>query len=236
MGRNITVLNQIAAASGCFKEDRNKIEMIASAYGLFPKDIMNTAEKAGEIVLEIVKEESNHNLLEYLKNADSYTVEHSINVCFLSVIIGVMTGYNGEELLQIGQGALLHDIGKTKIPKKILNKKGSLTDKEYEVIKKHPQIGYMILKNTQKFNDCVLLTVLQHHERCDGSGYPYGLTQKDIHPFALITAVADVFDAVTTNRVYRKALTISEGFSLIMQMSEKKQLDRKLIDVFAKVF
>ncbi|MOA18302.1 Cyclic di-GMP phosphodiesterase response regulator RpfG [compost metagenome] len=120
----------------------------------------------------------------------------------LSYYIASWLGYSKEESYMVGKAGYLIDIGKSKISLEILNKPGKLTPAEFEEVKKHTQYGHdIILKST---NDKLLAQIaLQHHEREDGSGYPHGLTDKEIHPYAKITAVADVYTAMTSNRVYK---------------------------------
>ncbi|MCM1988144.1 HD-GYP domain-containing protein [Oceanirhabdus seepicola] len=136
------------------------------------------------------------------KGVDEYLYSHSINVSILSSMIGKWMGIEGRELLLLTYSALLHDIGKTVIDQKVLNKPSALTKKEFDEIKKHSEYGYKIVKKSQFLDPSVGMGVLMHHERIDGSGYPLGLKGDKIHKFAKIIAVADEFDAMTSNKVY----------------------------------
>ncbi|RKP54178.1 HD-GYP domain-containing protein [Cohnella endophytica] len=140
-------------------------------------------------------------LLLMLNSQDDYTYQHSVQVGMLSYYIARWLGWNEEETVRAGKAGFLHDVGKCKIADAILNKPYKLTDDEYDEIKSHPQYGYEILKNS--FDDPgIALAALQHHERIDGKGYPLGLTGDKIHPLAKIVAVADVYSAMISSRVY----------------------------------
>lgn len=135
---------------------------------------------------------------------DLYT--HSLNVCVYTLVLGVASGYTRQQLMEIGLGALLHDIGKTQIPSDILHKPSRLSDEEYKVIQQHTTYGHRILKDEPGIPLLAAHCALQHHERIDGSGYPFGLKGNEIHEYAKWIALADSYDAMTTNRVYRQAL------------------------------
>lgn len=137
-------------------------------------------------------------------NNDS-TYAHSLNVALISRMIGIWLDFSPEDLDTLTLAGLLHDIGKTKIPDEILNKQSKLTDEEFAMIKQHPQYGYDILKN-QPLDSHIKKAALMHHERCDGSGYPMGFTADEIDDYALIIAIADVYDAMTAARSYREPL------------------------------
>ncbi len=119
-------------------------------------------------------------------------------------------GYSYEDLRLIGIGAMLHDVGKLLIPTEILLKPERLTNEEYEEMKQHARYGFDLLRNLHSVSLLVAHCAFQHHERIDGSGYPRGLVDFEIHPFAKIIGVADVFDAVTSNRVYREKILPSQ--------------------------
>lgn len=141
-----------------------------------------------------------------LNVTDLYLYQHSMNVCIYTSMVGMHAGYSRDELFTLGLGALLHDIGKTKIPIDILNKKDKLTREEFELIKKHTEIGFRMLKDEANIPLISAHCALQHHERLNGSGYPRGLSGTEIHDYAQWIGIADSFDAMTTHRVYRKPL------------------------------
>jgi putative nucleotidyltransferase with HDIG domain len=131
---------------------------------------------------------------------------HSLNVSLISRMIGRWLKLDKQDLDTLTVAGLLHDIGKVRIPDEILNKTGSLTDEEFAKIKEHPKLGYDILKNQPKLDPRIVNAALMHHERCDGSGYPSKLTEDSIDDYAMIVAIADVYDAMTAARTYRAPL------------------------------
>ncbi len=143
--------------------------------------------------------------LKTLNSIDEYTYNHSINVGVLCGVIGKWLKYDKDTMFMLVLSGILHDIGKSQIPLEILNKPGKLTKEEMAVMKRHTVLGYDILKNAFNIPEEVKLAVLQHHERVDGSGYPFALSSTKINDFAKIVSVADVYDAVTSDRVYQKA-------------------------------
>lgn len=144
-------------------------------------------------------------MLHNMRQVNDSTYAHSLNVAIISRIIGKWLHFSNEELDTLTLAGLLHDIGKTKIPDEVLNKDGKLTDEEFQMIRNHPKYGYDILKS-QPLNSHIKKAALMHHERCDGSGYPTGLTMEEIDDYALIIAIADVYDAMTAARSYRAPL------------------------------
>lgn len=146
---------------------------------------------------------------------DEYLYQHSFQVTLYSIAIAKELGHSAEDLRLIGIGALLHDIGKVRVPKGIITKPGRLTHDEFEAMKMHTRYGFDVLRNLHSISLLVAHCAFQHHERIDGSGYPRGLVDFEIHPFAKIIGVADVFDAVTTNRVYREKMLPSQGLAIV---------------------
>ncbi|WP_071393664.1 HD-GYP domain-containing protein [Bacillus tuaregi] len=152
---------------------------------------------------------------------DTYIFTHSLNVTLYSLAVGMELKLPSDKLEAIGLGALMHDIGKVSVPKEILMKPGKLNDEEYAVVKQHSTAGFELLRNTHTVPLLVSHCAFQHHERLDGSGYPRGLRGNDIHDYAKIVAVADVFDAVTSHRVYREAMLPHEGLEMLYAGSER---------------
>lgn len=152
-----------------------------------------------------------------IRSMDDYLFAHSVNVCVLALITGISLGYSQEKLLRLGVGALMHDMGKTLIPQSILNKPGPLTKEEFEIVKEHTSYGYTILTSSgSQVPRISALIALQHHERYGGDGYPKGLDSRQIHEFAQIVGIADVYDAMTADRVYRKAYPPHEAYEMLM--------------------
>lgn len=178
----------------------------------------------------------NKEILTVLSDAflyDNYIYQHSLQVAVYSIAIAKEMNYNAIEIRQIGIGALLHDVGKMMIPQEILNKPGRLTDEEYEIMKQHTNYGFDVLRNLHTISLLSAHCAFQHHERLDGSGYPRGLLNFEIHPYAKIIAVADVFDAVTSNRVYRKKMLPSMGMEIIKEGSGTLY-DEKVVQAFRR--
>jgi putative nucleotidyltransferase with HDIG domain len=144
-------------------------------------------------------------MLHSLRESDDLTYAHSVNVALVSSIIGQWLHYSDDDIRVLTLCGLLHDVGKVKIPNEILTKPGKLTDEEFATMKTHVTEGYEILKG-QNIDNRIKEACLFHHEKCDGSGYPHGLKSDKIPVFAKIVSVADIYDAMTANRYYRKAL------------------------------
>lgn len=165
-----------------------------------------------------------------LQGFDNYTYTHCLNVSLICHTIGQWMGFNNDKLMHITVAGLLHDIGKTKIDKDILNKPGKLTEEEYEEIKKHTVYGFQIIEK-QDIPYNIKMAVLMHHERYDGSGYPLNAKNAQINNFAKIVAIADVYDALTSNRPYRDKYS---PFHVIRQFEQQylAHLDTKLLMTF----
>ncbi|PYG87064.1 putative nucleotidyltransferase with HDIG domain [Ruminiclostridium sufflavum DSM 19573] len=185
-----------------------------------------------ENILEAVFSSQNSILsLTGFRGEGDYFQLHALDVCIYSLIAAKVMNLSYEDTVILGFGALLHDIGKTRVPDRILNKKGKLTDEEFDEVKKHSECGYQILIKCPQINSDIVRIVLQHHERCDGSGYPNNLKDRDIHLLSKIVAIADIYDALTSDRVYRKKVLPHEAAEYLLCISNT------LIDPhIAKVF
>ena len=171
---------------------------------------------ANRIVEEIRESESMIVETMHLSTYDNYTYSHSVNVNMFSVILGVACGLRDDELRKLSQAALLHDIGKTCVPIEIINKSGRLTEEEYAEVQNHPRYGYNMLRNNYEVSSVARNAILSHHENEDGSGYPRGLTAEKIHLYAKIIHIADVYDALTTKRVYKEAMNPADALEYLM--------------------
>jgi HD-GYP domain-containing protein (c-di-GMP phosphodiesterase class II) len=159
----------------------------------------------------------------------------SLNVTTLSLIIGKRLGYKEDRLERLGLGAFLHDIGKVKVPNSILNKPGELTDSEFEEVKKHTIYGYEILKPQDSVPETSARIAYQHHERCDGSGYPKGITRRFIDEGSRIVAIADVFDSMINDRVYRPGIKVNEVIEYLYSTVTQNKLDREIVKMFLEI-
>lgn len=155
---------------------------------------------------EISKVEESMVLLTDINTNDYNLYQHSLNVCLYSMVLGISYGYSREDTRVLGLGALLHDIGKTRLSPKILHKPGRLTDQEFIEMQRHTLLGFEMLKDEPNIPLLSAHCALQHHERLDGSGYPRRLQGHEIHEYAKWIAITDSFDAMTTHRVYRPAM------------------------------
>ncbi len=171
--------------------------------------------------------------LSQIRSVDDYTFEHSVNVCILSLITGIGLGFDQHRLRELGIGAMLHDIGKLCIPREILKKPMQLTVEEFEEIKKHTVLGYELLKKSGQVDLVSAYIAFGHHERYDGSGYPLQLKNENIQICARIVAVADVYDALTSDRVYRKKLKPNEVYEYITTLGIH-HFDPRVIESFVK--
>lgn len=207
------------------------------------KNVYHNVRMGNQIILDELKGNitplvsrvlKNNNILGNLRMievTDEYTYKHSINVGMVASMIGKWLGYSQVELMDLALAGMLHDIGKSRIPAEIINKPARLTAEEFDLIKSHPRFGYEILCETKEVNFDVLFGVLEHHERMDGNGYPSGSSGKKIHEFARILAVADVFDAVTSNRAYKGKLSPFRAAEIVMEESSA-HLDPEIVQMF----
>ena len=159
------------------------------------------------LIDQLIKDEGNLMSLTSIKNFDEYTFAHSVNVCILSVSLGARLGLSKRKLSELGFAALFHDVGKVKLPLSILNKQGELNEQEWEEIKKHPMLGVKTLlskRSIDRFSIRAMVVSFEHHLNLDLSGYPQLNSKRDLNLFARIVTIADVYDSMTSGRVYVK--------------------------------
>lgn len=195
--------------------------------------MMNTVADLVDYILNNKEIASNH--LTEIKTHDNYTYVHSLNTCVIASFFGVQMSFTRTMLEDLAAGAILHDIGKMKVPKNILNKDSKLTEDEFGKMKEHSLLGYNLVKDLSYISDRSKKIVLQHHERVDGSGYPYGLESTKISRFAKITALSDVYDAIVSDRVYRKGISGSEAYEFILG-GAGTLFDWELVNLFKNNF
>lgn len=177
------------------------------------------------------KDNLSYNIIDF-KNYDTYTFQHCLNVAILSISTGVSLRLSERQLHDLGMAGLLHDIGKMTIPFEILNKPGKLTDEEYEIMKTHPVNAVEQLRNY--VNNDIIRAIEGHHEKLDGTGYPYGRKADNIHYHSKILAICDVYDALTSDRPYRKAAFPSEVIEYIMGCGDT-HFDHGILSHFIKI-
>jgi HD-GYP domain-containing protein (c-di-GMP phosphodiesterase class II) len=204
----------------------------------FAKEKQSYFESIGSVAKDIIDEIiSKKNVMINLvdiKNMDNYTYQHCVNVAVISLVIGVQLQLNQNELYTLCMGALIHDIGKVLIPKEIILKPGPLTDEEFKTIKQHTTKGYDYLKGCLDVSAPARIVALQHHEKINGCGYPDNVKDKSINRFARIVAIADVYDALTSDRPYRKAMNPSDAVEYILAHGDS-QFDYEMVKAFSKV-
>jgi HD-GYP domain-containing protein (c-di-GMP phosphodiesterase class II) len=199
------------------------------------EEFTGVVETVNVIIDEILAGKKPIGGLAEISATDVYTFAHSIDVCASSVYIGIYRGYKKDDLLKLGIGSILHDLGKAKVAPQILNKPAELTKKEFEQIMMHPTWGYEMLVGdlANQIDPRSLEIVLSHHERYDGSGYPRGLKHSEISDMSYICALADVYQAMTTERVYRPAFPPNEAYEMILAYGDHK-IKHDLVKLFAK--
>ncbi|MCI5620742.1 MAG: HD-GYP domain-containing protein [Lachnospiraceae bacterium] len=182
---------------------------LANATDSIANDLLEAIDSSDAIAIDIST----------LKTSDEYTFKHSVDVATISMILAKQQGMSKKDIHDIGVAGLLHDVGKTKVPLEILNKPSRLNDDEFAVMKQHSVFSYRIVKARNEFSDAVCMAVLQHHEKINGAGYPLGATAQQITPYAKLLAVADIYDALVTERPYKKAFSQRDAVEMIMSMT-----------------
>ncbi|RWZ54899.1 HD-GYP domain-containing protein [Halobacillus fulvus] len=190
-----------------------------------------------EIVRSLMTELQSHkevlSLLSDVFTYDDYIFTHSLNVTMYTLALGKQLQLPTRRLEDLGLGAILHDVGKMNVPKEILLKEGKLSREEFETIQHHTEAGFEILRKAPNIPLTAAHCAFQHHERLDGSGYPRGLVSDEIHLYGKILAIADVFDAVTSDRIYRKAMLPHEGLE-ILYSGAGQLFDKEMVEEFRK--
>lgn len=188
---------------------------LASAVNSITDDLLSAIDDNDAIAIDISA----------LKTSDEYTFKHSVDVATIAMIIARQQGLSAREVREIGIAGLLHDIGKTKVPPSILNKPGRLTQSEFEIMKQHSVFSYEMIKDRPEFTPAICLGVLQHHEKINGKGYPMGVGPQKLCPYARILSVADIYDALVTERPYKAAYSQRDAVEMIMSMTMELDID-----------
>ena len=211
------------AVTSMFQEARMGRAIPAGEAAALVDEISSSVMRNPSALLSIVR----------LKNKDDYTYLHSVAVCALMVALGRQMGLEGEALRSVGGAGLLHDVGKMAIADEVLNKPGRLTDSEFDLIKTHPERGWEILQASEVSDATVLDVCRHHHERVDGTGYPDRIQGDSLSLFARMGAVCDVYDAVTSDRAYKKGWELAEA---IRKMAEwQGHFDERVFQMFVKI-
>lgn len=197
-------------------------------------DLDKALDVARKIVQEIMEKGVASIDMADLRSFDAYTFGHCVNVAVLSCIVGFSMDLDDRDLSDLVLAGLLHDIGKLKIPNEILNKNGRLTKEEYEIMKTHPQESYNIISERTDISSYVKNAVLLHHENVDGSGYPRGLTGDELTLITKIIHVADIYDALVTDRAYKEGYSPYEAIEYLMGGSGIL-VDSEVVKYFVRV-
>lgn len=199
----------------------------------FGKQIV--AEEIQDILEPMLNQVSDNKILAkslwQIEACDEYTYDHSVTVSMTAALLAKWMDLTPDDINDIAIAGLLHDIGKCNIPDEILKKPDRLTEEEFKVMKTHATLGYLLLKNGDGFSEAILDGVYQHHEKFDGNGYPNKLKEGEIHLYGRIIAVADVYSAMTSNRVYRSKMSPFQVAKLILEYSFG-YLDPKAVNIF----
>ena len=216
------------------REIKNLFDQYDMGEGIITKESIASMREIAHNIVEAVlaHQEVEIGVIE-LKSYDDYTFHHCLSVCVISVAIASAMAFSKEELIDLGLAGLLHDVGKTMVDIKLINKPGKLSNAEYQEVSKHALLGGTYLLEHDLVNESIYNGVISHHEKFDGTGYPFHLEGENIPLFARIIAVADVYDALTSNRPYRKAKTPTEAFEIILG-SSTSHFDSNIVDAFTR--
>lgn len=196
------------------------------------KDCLCVVDNLIDYILELG--DVNESLYD-IKTHDNYTFLHSLDTGIMSAFLGVSLNMKKESLKELTIGAILHDIGKIKIPSSIINKRGPLTDEEFAEMKKHPIYGRQLLEKNLNISSSSILGVEQHHEKVNGRGYPYGLEEHQILRYGKVIGLCDVYDAISSDRSYRKKFGPNEAYELILAEAGTS-FDKNLVNYFKQTF
>ena len=167
-------------------------------------------------------------LMTQLKNRDEYTAQHSMNVCVFAIALGRQINLSVAELNNLGLCGMMHDMGKMRVPLEVLNKAGRLSSEELKIMQSHTTLGWQILLSTSGMYAGAVDVAYTHHERLDGNGYPRGLKAEQITPYARIVAIVDMYDAVSSNRIYQKGRSHLDAIKVLTECSTSGHLDSPL--------
>lgn len=204
------------------------MERIANGQGI---DARQAKEAVAECVNSILYSPDAFLWLTQLKNQDEYTAQHSLNVCVLSIVLGRQINLSVASLNNVGLCGMMHDMGKMLVPLEILNKPGKFEPEELAIMRSHTSLGYELLKSSEDMYRGAIDTAHAHHETLDGKGYPQGLSRKALPLFTRIVTIADMYDAITSDRVYQKGRTHLEATNIMTNLIGT-QLDERLVIKF----
>lgn len=207
-------------------QEQTRVRAIKDIYDTFKKcRLTNTVDMkllkntVNAIVRDLTENEKNLVQVSDIRLHDTYTFSHCVNVSVLAAMLATKLEFSPKRLKEITLGGLLHDIGKIETPNTILNKPGALTPSEMAIVRMHPEDGFRILSLSNQFSPEIMHIAFEHHEKMDGSGYPRNLSKDDIHEFSRIVAIADVYDALTSERAYKKPYKPHLAYNIMTKCS-----------------
>ena len=210
------------------------------------RQVFSDAQQGRNINLTPVIEITNKTIDTVFKNADAlacvinirkkdeYLLEHSVSVSVLMTIFARFLKIDKKIIQLLSVGAFLHDVGKINIPDSILNKPGKLTEAEFTIMKSHVNHSIKIIESTPGISELSLEVAALHHEKLDGTGYPYNIPKEKITKYGRMIAICDIFDALTANRCYKEGYSHIKAFSILRSLAQKEHLDQRLVDLFIK--
>ncbi len=226
------------AAEDPLKDYQEIISSLYSQYAgfkLLNKSVLIRIEEPSSMLLDfILTDPSILKLLSKVMMIDGYTLNHSVQVSLISTLIGQWLGLSVNDQFKLGYAGLLHDVGKSKIPVHVLNKPSKLSPEEYEAIKKHSEYSVDQIKGLPQVNEDIRSAILQHHEKTDGTGYPMRLSGDAIHFYAQILCIADIYSAMTTDKVYNRKFTPLKAAEEVYNASFSNKVNPEIANLFLR--
>lgn len=221
--------------SGSQEASRVRAAVVRENSKLVTKDLMDnprsgeTIKEVGNTVSDMIQSvlenpASFYGLMK-INTYDYYTYLHSVNVCTLAIGLAVSLGLKKEDLFNLAVGTLMHDVGKSQVSSGLINKPGKLTDQEFVSVKQHVVLGYGLMKDHKELSKDAFIPLLQHHEKLNGKGYPKKLVEKQLHLFGRISSIVDIYDALTTERAYKKAFKPFDAVNFLARNTEQFDQD-----------
>lgn len=174
-----------------------------------------------QLIAQVADKADHIHYLSQIRVRDQFTYSHILDVTSLSIALAIKAGFSRKEVKEIALAGILHDLGKLLIPKAIMFKPTRLTEKEFQVMKLHPELGYRILKDEMKLPDQICRPALEHQEMYAGGGYPQNISGSDIHPYSHVVKIADVYDALTSKRPYKESIPSSKAIKIMLSEGDK---------------
>jgi HD-GYP domain-containing protein (c-di-GMP phosphodiesterase class II) len=228
-----TIKAEIIEAKAIFNESKSiQKELFSQALSGMAIDLEPVIKITNKTVDAIFNNKDSLACMINIREKDEYLLEHSVAVAVYITIFSHHLKMSKKIVQQLSVGAFLHDIGKIKIPDKVLNKPGKLSDEEFTIMKTHANHSIDIIKKTPGIDKLSLEVATLHHEKLNGEGYPFQVKEKDISVYGRMIAICDIFDALTANRVYKEGFTHSKAFSILRELAKSNHLDNMLVDQF----